>query len=258
MRKYMVAGNWKMHGSRQATQLLLESLKQSASALTDIDVVVFPSTIYLPQAATLLQNSAIAYGAQNLYPGAAGAFTGEVAAAMLVDFGCRYVLVGHSERRALFNESLDLIAEKFQAALAATLTPVLCIGETLAEREAGKMEDVLKKQLNSVIEQAGIASFNRAVIAYEPVWAIGTGKTATPEQAQQAHAYIRQWLAGLDTNIANSTRILYGGSVKADNAAGLFAMPDIDGALVGGASLEANSFLAICQAAVTKQDKVRV
>ncbi|MES2219260.1 MAG: triose-phosphate isomerase [Pseudomonadota bacterium] len=257
MRKLMVAGNWKMHGSRQTTQSLLESLKQSAAPLTHIDVVVFPSFIYLPQAQTLLTNSAIAYGAQNLYPGNAGAFTGEIAASMLVDLGCRYVLIGHSERRALFSETLTLIAEKFQAALAASLIPVLCIGETLAEREAGQMEAVLKKQLDSIIEKAGISSFERAVIAYEPVWAIGTGKTATPEQAQQAHAYIRQLLSGADANIAKTTRILYGGSVKADNAAGLFAMPDIDGALVGGASLEATSFLAICQAAVVRQEMVR-
>jgi triosephosphate isomerase len=258
MRKYMVAGNWKMHGSRLATQQLLESIKQSAATLTQIDVVVFPGYIYLPETQTLLQNSTITYGAQNVYPGASGAYTGEIAAAMLVDFGCRYVLIGHSERRALFHEPLELITEKFQTVLAAGLTPVLCIGETLAEREAGSMEDVLKAQLNAVIEQAGIASISGAVIAYEPVWAIGTGKTASPEQAQQAHAYIRQQLARLDTNIANTTRILYGGSVKADNAAGLFAMPDIDGALVGGASLEANSFLAICQAAVTRQEMVRV
>jgi triosephosphate isomerase len=258
MRKYMVAGNWKMHGSRQATQQLLESIKQSAASLTQIDVVVFPGYIYLPQTQALLQKSTITYGAQNLYPGASGAFTGEIAATMLVDFGCRYVLIGHSERRALFNESLELITEKYQAALAAGLTPVLCIGETLAEREAGGMEGVLKAQLDAVIVQAGISSFSQAVVAYEPVWAIGTGKTASPEQAQQAHAYIRQLLARLDTNIANTTRILYGGSVKADNAAGLFAMPDIDGALVGGASLEANSFLAICQAAVTRQEMVRV
>jgi triosephosphate isomerase len=256
MRKFMVAGNWKMHGSRETTQALLNSLKQSTADLTTIDVVVFPSTIFLPLTHALLNNSAIAFGAQNVYPGNAGAFTGEIAASMLVDFGCQYVLIGHSERRALFGETLSLIAEKFQAAQAVALTPILCIGETLAEREAGQMESVLKGQLMAVVDQAGINSLQRAVIAYEPVWAIGTGKTATPEQAQQAHAYIRQLLAIVDANVANTTRILYGGSVKADNAAGLFAMPDLDGALVGGASLEATSFLAICQAA-EKQEMVR-
>jgi triosephosphate isomerase len=258
MRKLMVAGNWKMHGTRQSVQALLESIKQGANTLGDIDVVVFPGTIFLPQTQAILNASPIAYGAQNFYPGTSGAFTGEMAASMLVDFGCRYALVGHSERRALFGENLDLIAQKFQAAQAASLVPILCIGETLAERETEQMEAVLKNQLASVIQVAGIKSFEQAVIAYEPVWAIGTGKTASPEQAQHAHAYIRQLLSRVDANIANTTRILYGGSVKADNAAGLFAMPDIDGALVGGASLEADSFLAVCQAAVARQEKVRV
>jgi triosephosphate isomerase len=246
-----------MYGSRHETQALLDPIKQQASALGKIDVVVFPTFLYIPQAATILKDSTIAYGAQDIYPGTTGAFTGEIAGAMLADFGCQYVLIGHSERRAIFREDLPLVAAKFQAALAANLIPVLCIGETLVEREAGQMETVLKDQLNSVIESVGIANFQHAVIAYEPVWAIGTGQTATPEQAQAAHAFIRQLLDKTDANIANATRILYGGSVKADNASGLFAMPDIDGALVGGASLDANSFLAICQAAVAQQDLVR-
>jgi triosephosphate isomerase (TIM) len=257
MRKFMVAGNWKMHGTRHDIQVLLDAIKQQAAQLTKIDVVVFPSFIHIPQAAILLKDSTIAFGAQNIYPGNAGAFTGEIAGPMLADYGCHYVLIGHSERRAILREELPLVAAKFQAALAANLVPVLCIGETLAEREANQTETILKNQLTSVIDSVGIAKFQHAVIAYEPVWAIGTGKTATPEQAQEAHAFIRQLLNKADANIANSTRILYGGSVKADNASGLFAMPDIDGALVGGASLDANSFLAICHAALAQQETVR-
>jgi len=249
MRKPLVAGNWKMHGAKQEASALLASIQQGAKAISSVDIVVFPSFVHLALAETILANTHLAWGAQNFYPGKAGAFTGEVSGSMLIDYGCRYVLIGHSERRALFNEGLSLIAEKFQAALEAKLIPVLCVGETLAEREKNQTEIIVAQQLNSVIEAVGIEAFRNAVIAYEPVWAIGTGLTATPEEAQAVHAFIRQLLGKQDLSIANGMRILYGGSVKADNAPGLFAMPDIDGALVGGASLEAKGFLAICQAA---------
>jgi triosephosphate isomerase len=251
MRKAMVAGNWKMHGSRQDASALLSAIKQGVDSPA-IDIVVLPSFVHLPLAEIILADVTVAWGAQNLYTGASGAFTGEVSGPMLKDYGCRYVLIGHSERRALFHENLALVAAKFQAALDAKLHPILCVGETLAEREQGQTEKVIAEQLESVIKAVGIQAFQQAVVAYEPVWAIGTGLTATPQQAQQVHAFIRQLVAKHDVHIANVLQILYGGSVKADNAAGLFAMSDIDGALVGGASLDAKSFLAICQAAETK------
>lgn len=250
MRKAMVAGNWKMHGSRDQASSLLQAIAQSEQNLSNIDVAVFPTYIHIPLAADLLAKSAIAWGAQDLYLGQSGAFTGEISGPMLADYGCQYVLIGHSERRALFHEDLKMVAAKFQAALEAKLQPILCLGETLIEREQQQTEVVIANQLESVIATAGIEAFKRAVIAYEPVWAIGTGLTASPEQAQNVHAFIRERLVKHDVSVAKVTRILYGGSVKADNASGLFAMPDIDGALVGGASLEAKSFLAICQAAV--------
>lgn len=239
-----------MHGSRDQAGLLVQAIKENAQNISNIDVVVFPSFIHIPLVANLLTASPIAWGGQNLYPGQTGAFTGEVSGPMLADYGCQYVLIGHSERRAIFHEDLKIVATKFQAALEAKLQPILCLGETLTEREQHQTETIIAAQLESVIAAAGIAAFKQAVIAYEPVWAIGTGLTASPEQAQNVHAFIRQCLAKHDIGVANVTRILYGGSVKADNAPGLFAMSDIDGALVGGASLEAKSFLAICQAAV--------
>lgn len=250
MRKKMVAGNWKMHGSRCEVQSLVEAIKKDGAELArEIDMVVFPSFVHLQQVENILSGTAIAWGGQNFYLGKQGAFTGEISGYMLADYGCHYVLVGHSERRILFSEDLNLIAAKFMAALEAGLKPVLCIGETLVQREKQETEKVIQEQINSVIKVAGIEAFRRAVLAYEPVWAIGTGLTATPEQAQEVHRFIRQQLAKQDVDVANTTRILYGGSVKADNAAGLFAMPDIDGGLVGGASLDAQSFLTICRAA---------
>jgi triosephosphate isomerase len=257
MRKPMVAGNWKMHGSRQAVTALLDNLKQGVAAFNAIDIVVLPSFIYLAQAEDTLKNSSVGIGAQTSYSAETGAFTGEISNSMLADLGCEYVLVGHSERRALFNETLEVVAAKFQAAIKAKLTPILCVGETLTERETEQTETVITTQLESVLKAAGAESFQNAVIAYEPVWAIGTGKTATPEQAQHVHGFIRHLLSKINPALANNTRILYGGSVKADNAAGLFAMADIDGALVGGASLDASGFLAICQAAATEIAKVR-
>lgn len=248
MRKAMVAGNWKMNGSRSSATTLIEAIKYGAESLPGMDIVIFPSYVHLPLTQNLANKSPVHWGAQNFYMGESGAFTGEISGTMLVDYGCDYVLVGHSERRQLFHEDLNLVAAKFKAALEVKLKPILCIGETLTERENNTTEKVLTEQLESVIKTAGIEVFRDAVIAYEPVWAIGTGLTATPAQAQAVHAFIRGLVAGHDVNIANTLRILYGGSVKADNAAGLFAMPDIDGALVGGASLDAKSFLAICQA----------
>lgn len=248
-RKPMVAGNWKMNASRVEANALLEGILQGGETLADVDIVVFPSFVHLLLAQQVLEDSPIGWGAQNLYPGNAGAFTGEVSGSMLVDYGCQYVLIGHSERRSLFHEDVKIVASKLQAALAVKLKPILCLGETQAEREAGKTEQIISTQLQSAIDSVGIEAFKHIVIAYEPVWAIGTGLTATPEQAQNVHAFIRKIIAQHDKNIANGMRILYGGSVKADNATGLFAMNDIDGALVGGASLDVKSFLAICQAA---------
>ena len=217
-----------------------------------VAVAVFVPFPYLAQAQAALTGGPLAWGAQNLSEKASGAFTGEVSAAMLKDFGCQYVLVGHSERRALYGESDALVAEKFAAALAAGLRPVLCVGETLAERESGKTAEVVAKQMAAVLDRVGVAALANAVVAYEPVWAIGTGKTATSEQAQEVHAAIRAQVAALDTKVAEGVQILYGGSVKPSNAEELFGMPDIDGGLIGGASLVAADFLAICRAAVAK------
>ncbi len=246
MRKKLVAGNWKMHGSLAENAALLGVIKPALQGIEAAVCVPFP---YLGQAQAALAGSSIAWGAQNLSEQARGAFTGEVSAAMLVDFGCKYVIVGHSERRSLYGESDELVAKKYMAAQAAGLTPILCVGELLAEREAGVTEAVVARQLDAVIAVAGVASLARAVVAYEPVWAIGTGKTATPEQAQAVHAFIRGKVAALDAGVAAGLVIQYGGSVKASNAAELFVQPDIDGGLIGGASLVADEFIAICQAA---------
>jgi triosephosphate isomerase len=256
MRKPLIAGNWKMNGSQSQTKSLIAGILQGAPSYADVDILICPSFVHLSLAHHLLENSTVMLGAQNLYLGAQGAFTGEVSGLMLKDAGCEYVLVGHSERRSLFHDDLALVAEKFNAALQAGLHPILCVGETQAEREAGQTEEVIYTQLQSVIDAAGIEAFQQAVIAYEPVWAIGTGLTATPEQAQAVHAYIRQLFAQINVDLAKTIRILYGGSMKADNAASLLAMEDIDGGLIGGASLEAKSFLAICAAA--SQAQVRV
>ena len=248
MRKYLVAGNWKMNGSLSSVRELLSALKQSSSRSADI--AVFPPFVYLAEAASQLKGGDIAWGAQNVSEHPNGAYTGEIAASMLNDFACTYALVGHSERRTLYGETDAQVAAKFAAAQNAGLQPVLCVGETLEQREAGQTEAVVKRQLAAVIEQVGIAALGNSVIAYEPVWAIGTGKTATPEQAQAVHAFIRSMIAKSDATIASFIRILYGGSVKRANAADLFAMTDIDGGLIGGASLDAEEFLGIVQAAV--------
>jgi len=248
MRKILVAGNWKMHGSKAMVNSLLDGLL-AAPAAQHADLAVFPPFPYLGLAQSRLAGSAIAWGAQTLSPVAQGAHTGEVSAAMLLDMGCRFVLVGHSERRSLYGESDADVAARFAAALEAGLEPVLCVGETLQEREQGLTEAVVDRQLQAVLERCGVEGFRRAVVAYEPVWAIGTGMTATPDQAQAVHAFIRDKFVSLDDIIAGQLRILYGGSVNGSNAADLFAREDIDGGLVGGASLKAEDFLAIRDAA---------
>jgi triosephosphate isomerase len=249
MRKPLVAGNWKMHGSRAENARLVRSLLDLLRPDGRSEVLLCPPFVYLWEIERLLKDSEVALGAQSLCAEAQGAFTGEVSGTMLRDVGCRYVLVGHSERRQLFGEHDALVARKFMAAQAHGLTPVLCVGETLEEREAGRTGDVVSRQLEAVLAVSGIAAFDRAVVAYEPVWAIGTGRNATPEQAQDVHASIRGQLSALDAIIGGSLRILYGGSVKASNARELFAMADIDGGLVGGASLKAEEFAQICAAA---------
>ncbi|MHB1186559.1 triose-phosphate isomerase [Thiobacillus sp.] len=246
MRKKLVAGNWKMHGSLAENAALLEALKPALAGIEAVVCVPFP---YLAQVQSALAGSSIAWGAQNVSEQAKGAFTGEVSASMLLDFGCKYVIVGHSERRSLYGESDELVASKYMAAQAAGLIPILCVGELLAERESGMTEAVVARQLDAVIKAAGVASLAKAVVAYEPVWAIGTGKTASPEQAQAVHAFIRGKIAERDAAVANGLSIQYGGSVKAVNAAELIAQPDIDGGLIGGASLVADEFIAICRAA---------
>lgn len=248
MRKKLVAGNWKMHGSLQKNAALLEQVKAGVSGLA-CEVAVFPPYPYLAQAHALLSGSPVAWGAQSVSEHPAGAYTAEVSAAMLQDFGCRYVLVGHSERRALFGETDGVVAAKFAAAQKAGLVPVLCVGETLAEREAGLTAAVVSRQLAAVLDAQGVAALASAVVAYEPVWAIGTGVTATPQQAQEVHAAIRSQVAALDASVANGLRILYGGSVKPQSAAELFGQADVDGGLIGGAALVADDFLAICRAA---------
>lgn len=248
MRKKLVAGNWKMHGSLQRNALLLERIVAGSAGLS-CDVALFAPFPYLGQLQALLAGSGVAWGAQTLSEFAEGAYTGEVSAGMLKDFGCSHVLVGHSERRNLFAEGDGVVAAKFAAAQAAGLLPVLCVGETLAEREAGATVGVVTRQLSAVMDRVGIAAMRAAVLAYEPVWAIGTGVTASAAQAQEVHAAIRAHLAGADAAVAEGMCILYGGSVKPGNAAELFAQADIDGGLIGGAALVADDFLAICQAA---------
>ena len=241
----LVAGNWKMNGRQD---LLAEMAQVLAGYDGAAEVVICPPYPYLAAARSVLP-ATIGVGGQNLSDQDDGAFTGEVSAPMLAEVGCGYVIIGHSERRALYEETDALIAAKFSRAQAAGLVPILCVGETLEEREAGDTEAVVCGQLQAVVDAVGIAAFDRAVVAYEPVWAIGTGRTASPEQAQEVHASLRKSLAQNDKDIAESLCLLYGGSVKADNAALLFAPSDIDGGLIGGASLTADSFIAICQAA---------
>lgn len=238
-----------MHGGLKANQQLLQDVVAGVAELRGMVAAVCVPFPYLAQAQSALTGTPVAWGAQNMSEQVQGAFTGEVSAAMLQDFSCRYVLVGHSERRAIYGESDALVAEKFAAALAAGLRPVLCVGETLAQREAGETMKVVSAQVDAVLKRVGVAAFSDAVVAYEPVWAIGTGRTASSEQAQEVHAAIRAQIASADATVAAGLQILYGGSVKPGNAVELFGMPDIDGGLIGGASLVATDFLAICRAA---------
>lgn len=246
MRKGLVAANWKMHGSLESNGVLLDDLITGLNRSLNTEVLICPPHVYLDQVGRILAGTEFLLGAQNVHSAESGAFTGEVSPGMLKDIGCSHVIIGHSERREIFGESDAFIAEKFSAAQGADLIPILCIGETRGQREAGETERVVLDQLNAVLQQAGVDAFRNAVIAYEPVWAIGTGLTATPEQAQAVHELIRQALADLDADVAAGTRILYGGSVKGGNAAELFAQADIDGGLVGGASLVAEEFITIC------------
>jgi len=248
MRRPIVAGNWKMHGTRAENERLIEGILEGYPAESHAACLVCPPFVYLQDVGRQLRDSPIQLGAQNVSAEAQGAFTGEVSAAMLKDVGCEYTLVGHSERRLLYRENDQQVARKFAAAQAKGLIPILCVGEQLAEREANHTQDVVARQLDAVLELCGVKSLGQAVVAYEPVWAIGTGRTATREQAQEVHAFIRNRIAAADARIAAETRILYGGSCKASNAAELFAMPDVDGGLIGGASLKAEEFLAIVRA----------
>ena len=249
MRQRLAVGNWKMHGSLPENQALLDKVAVVADGLSRAHAAVCVPFPYLAQVQSALAGSKAAWGGQNVSQHPKGAFTGEVSAGMLREFGCRYVIVGHSERRQLFGEDDATVALKAMAVLAEGMVPVVCVGETLAERESGVTEKVVGRQLGVVADRIGPEGLKASVLAYEPVWAIGTGKTATPQQAQAVHAYLRGVLATRDKSIAAAMPILYGGSVKAANAVELFGMPDVDGGLVGGASLVAEEFLAICQAA---------
>lgn len=247
MRQTIVAGNWKMNGSKETINTLMLGILEGMSDVESQVIVCVPYP-YLSQAESLATHSQLQIGAQNLNVNASGAFTGEVSVDMIKDFGAKHVIVGHSERRSLYGESDEVVAEKVQVALNNGLTPLFCIGELLEDRQTGNTEKVVARQVNAVIKRVGIESFKNIVIAYEPVWAIGTGVTATPQQAQDTHAYIRELLAQSDKSIAQSTSILYGGSMNPTNAEELIACEDIDGGLIGGASLKADDFLHICKA----------
>jgi triosephosphate isomerase len=238
-----------MNGSREGIEVLLDGIKSGMGEVKRAAVVVCAPYVYLPDVQAQLEGTAIGWGAQDLSTEAAGAYTGEISAAMLKEFGCSHVIVGHSERRAYHGESDELVAKKYMVARAAGLIPILCVGETLEQREQGITEEVVARQLDAVIELEGVAALADGVIAYEPVWAIGTGKTASPEQAQEVHAFIRGRVAAKDAGVAEGVRILYGGSMKPDNALELISKPDIDGGLIGGAALKAEDFLGICKAA---------
>lgn len=244
MRKKIVMGNWKMNGRLEQVSILLDTLLERLPMDSGVDCVVLPPSIYLPRVSEQLRGGGMGWGAQNVYPADAGAYTGEISAPMLLDYGCQYVLVGHSERRHVFHENEKFVAEKFHHVKDHGMIPVLCIGETLQEREQGLTQQILKKQLLSVINH-GPDVFENGVVAYEPVWAIGTGQTATPEHVQAVHAFIRECVAAVDERHAKNLSILYGGSVTQNNAQALFAMPDVDGGLIGGASLNALSFVEI-------------
>lgn len=248
MRETLVAGNWKMHGNLVENKQLLDAVVKGVAGFQHGEFSVCVPYPYLLSVQSALKNSNVSWGAQNVSQHEKGAYTGEVSTSMLQDFGCRYVIVGHSERRAIFNEDNSTVALKYAAVENAKLIPILCVGETLEQRESGVTEQIIASQLDAIIAESGVNSLGQSVVAYEPVWAIGTGKTATPQQAQDIHSFIRKKIASQNENVAADLLILYGGSVKANNAAELFAMPDIDGGLIGGASLVAEDFISICQA----------
>ena len=249
MRQPLIAGNWKMNGSRSSNKALLEGIKAGIGEVKSAEVAVCAPYVYLADVEQELAGTPIVWGAQNLSTEEKGAFTGEIAASMLLDFKCKYVIVGHSERRSLYGEDDDIVTKKFAMAHNAGLKPILCVGETLEEREQGITEEVIARQINAVMNTLGASVLGDGVIAYEPVWAIGTGITATPQQAQDLHAFIRKLIAHQDPGVAELIRIQYGGSMNAANAAELLAMHDIDGGLIGGASLKSEDFLTICRAA---------
>lgn len=248
MRQPLIAGNWKMNGSKADSTDLLNGIKAGVADIVRSEVAVCPPFPYLYLAEQLLAGTTVRYGAQDVSREPGGAFTGQVSATMLKDFGCTYAIVGHSERRLFNAESNATVARKFAEALTTGLVPILCVGETLEEREQGKTEEVVAAHLDAVIEHCGVDKLGQGVIAYEPVWAIGTGVTATPEQAQEVHAFLRQRIAAKSVEVASAIRILYGGSMKPSNAEELMRKPDIDGGLIGGAALKAGDFLSICRA----------
>ncbi|ASJ72302.1 triose-phosphate isomerase [Granulosicoccus antarcticus] len=249
-RQPLIAGNWKLNGSRSSVVALAKAVAAGVTSPV-VEVLICPTSVHLADVLGVVGNSPVHLGAQNCSDAISGAFTGEVSAEMLVEFGCEYVILGHSERRAMFHEDSALVAAKCLTVQKAGLTPILCVGETLEQREAGQVEEVIAGQLDALLDAGGVDSFRQLVVAYEPVWAIGTGKTASPEEAQAVHALIRERISSHDAAIGEALRVLYGGSVKADNAASLFSQADIDGGLIGGAALDAASFLAICEAAAS-------
>ena len=251
MRDFLIAGNWKMNGNSDANVELANGILDGMPHSDTVKLLICPPYPYLPALAQKLAGTELALGAQNVSQHESGAYTGEVSPGMLKDIACEYVIVGHSERRAMMGETSDIVAAKFVAALATGLQPILCVGETLEERESDRTGAVIDEQLYTVLDSAGVDAFSTAVVAYEPVWAIGTGRTASPEQAQDVHCHIRAAISSRSEEIASGIQILYGGSVKGENAAGLFTMPDIDGGLIGGASLKADDFLAIAAAAAS-------
>ena len=244
MRRSLVVGNWKMNGTLASSELLAKGIIAGLDS-NKADIAICVPYVYLPCVSELVKGTALALGSQNIADKSTGAFTGEISATMLREFNCKYALVGHSERRTFYGDTNESVAARFSQAQEQNIIPILCVGETLEQREQNQTFEVINDQLDAVINLVGVAAFNSAVIAYEPVWAIGTGKTASDEQAQEVHYYIRQYMAAKDQAIADKIQILYGGSAKPDNAKGLFAMPDIDGGLIGGASLDAESFLKI-------------
>jgi triosephosphate isomerase len=249
MLRPLLAGNWKMNGSLASITELMNGIKSGLSEVTNADMAVCPPASYIPAVSELIGDANIGLGSQNVCDQPSGAFTGELAPSMLKEFNCGYAIIGHSERRSLYGESDELVAKRFAMAVESGLIPLFCIGETLEEREGGVMEQVVSRQIDAVIDTQGIEAIGKCVIAYEPVWAIGTGKTASPEQAQAVHAYIRGKLAALNADVAEKVQILYGGSMNAGNASELLSQPDIDGGLIGGASLKAEDFLAIGKSA---------